>query len=54
MNGLLTYLDERPKGFDPVNDPVDLIFDALGYLWEPVSFEVVIELLFCVLELFSS
>ena len=30
MNDLLTYRSERPKGFDPVNDPADLIFAALA------------------------
>lgn len=54
MHGRLTYRVERPKGLAPVNDPVDLIFEALGYLWDQVSFEVVIELLFCLLKLFSS
>jgi hypothetical protein len=51
MNDPLTYRSERPKGFDPVNDPADLIFAALGWLWDRVSIEVVIELSFCLLEL---
>lgn len=51
MNGPLTYRDQRPKGFDPVNDPANVIFDALGYFLYEVSFEVVIELLFYFLEL---
>jgi hypothetical protein len=33
MDGRLTYRDERPRGFDPVNDPVDLLSDALAYIW---------------------
>jgi hypothetical protein len=52
MNGPLTYCEQRPKGFDPVNDPADLILDALGYFLREVSFEVLIELLFYLLELF--
>jgi hypothetical protein len=51
MDGLLKYRDERRKGFDPVDDSVDLIFDALGCVWELVGIETVIEMLFCFLEL---
>ena len=53
MNGPLTYRDQRPKGFDLVNDPVDLILDARGYFLCEVSLEVVIESLFSLLGLFS-
>jgi hypothetical protein len=51
MNGRLTYRDARPEGVDPVNDPVDWVFDALAYVWERVSIELVVELLFGFLEL---
>ena len=52
MLGQLTYREERPKGFDPVNDPVDLFLDALGEVLSWLSIEIVIELLLCFLELF--
>ena len=51
MNDLLTYREERHKGFDPINDPVDLVLDGLSFLVEQVSFEVALELLFGLLEL---
>jgi hypothetical protein len=55
MYGQLTYRDEQSKGFDPVNDPLDLFFDALGCVLSWVSIEGVVELLlevlFCFIEL---
>jgi hypothetical protein len=50
MDGRLTYRDARPKGFDPVNDPVDLLFDALAYIWRRVGIENALDLLTCLLE----
>jgi len=50
MDGRLTYRDERPKGFDPVNDPVDLFFDALAFVWRRVGISNALDLLTCLLE----
>ena len=51
MNGRLTYRNERPRGFDPVNDPADWVFDTLAYSWDRVNIEFVVELFFGFLEL---
>ena len=51
MLGQLTYREERPKGFDPVNDPIDVFFGALGEVLTWLGTEVVIELLFGFLEM---
>jgi hypothetical protein len=50
MDGRLTYRDEGPKGFDPRNDFVDLLFDALAYIWRRVGVENALDLLTCLLE----
>jgi hypothetical protein len=50
MDGRLTYRDERPKVFDPVNDPVDLLFKALAYIWHRVGVSNALDLLTCFLE----
>lgn len=48
MTGQLTYHQARPKGFDPINDPVDWLLDCLP----EVSFETALQLLlFCLLDL---
>jgi hypothetical protein len=53
MDGRLTYREERPKGFDPVNGPVDLIFDALANVWCRVRLENALDVLTCLLEALS-
>jgi hypothetical protein len=50
MDGLLTYSEERNKGFDPINDLVDSFLDALGYIWDRVGIENALDLLTCLLE----
>jgi len=50
MQGLLTYRDERPEGFDLIS-LADLFFGALGYILEKVGLEIVFELLAGLLEL---
>jgi len=44
MDGTPTYRDERP------NDPVDLLFGALAYIWRRVGIENALDLLTCLLE----
>ena len=46
MLGQLTYRVERPKGFEPINDPIDLFFDGMGEVLSWVSAEAVMELAF--------
>jgi hypothetical protein len=50
MDGLLKYREERLKGFDPINDPVDLFLDAVGYVWDRVGIDNALDLLTCLLE----
>jgi len=51
MLGQLTYREERPKGLDPVNDPIDLVFSELGEVVSWLGTELLFELLFGFLEL---
>jgi hypothetical protein len=44
------YRDERPKGFDPVNDPLDPLFNSLAYTWRRMGIENALDLLTCLLE----
>jgi len=44
-----TYREQRLGGFDPINDPVDWLFDRLPEL----NGGTVINLLLCLLELLS-
>jgi hypothetical protein len=50
VTGLLTYCPAPRKGFDPVNDPVDLSFEALGYVFDRINWNMAIELFFCLLD----
>ena len=50
MDGTLTFRDERSRGFDPVNGRVDLLSDALAYIWRRVGIDNAIDLLTCFLE----
>jgi len=51
MMGQLTYHEERPKGFDPVNDPIDQFLSPLGEALSWLGTELLFELLFGFLDL---
>jgi hypothetical protein len=53
MNGRLTYREERPKGFDPVNVPSTYFFGALTNVWRRVGLENALDVLTCLLEALS-
>jgi hypothetical protein len=50
MQGLLTYHNERPEGFDLIG-LADPFLGALGYILEEVGLEIILELLTGLLEL---
>ncbi len=50
MDGLLTFRQERNKGFDPINGGFDPFLAALSYIWDRVGIDNALDLLTCLLE----